>query len=69
MVYNQVGIVAPQDLLYEADLVAGDRILLDVEGELKVRTVASTDKGITLGKEVGLLKLDKWIKLPKKSNN
>lgn len=66
MVYNQVGIVAPQDLLYEADLEPGDRILLDVDGELKTRTVASTDQGITLGKEVGLLKLDKWIKLPKK---
>lgn len=66
MVYAQVGIVAPQDLLYEADLQVGDRILLDIEGELKTRTIASVDKGITLGKEVGLLKLDKWIKLPKK---
>ena len=68
MVYAQVGIVAPQDLLYEADLEAGDRILLDVDGELKTHTVASTEKGITLGKEVGLLKLDKWIKLPKKED-
>lgn len=68
MVYAQVGIVAPQDLLYEADLEAGDRILLDIDGELKTRTVASTEKGITLGKEVGLLKLDKWIKLPKKDS-
>ena len=66
MVYNQVGIVTPQDLLYEADLQVGDTILLDVEGELKRRTIASTDRGITLGHEVGLLKLDKWIKLPKK---
>lgn len=66
MVYAQVGIVAPQDLLYEADLEAGDKILLDIDGELKTRTIASTDKGITLGKEIGLLKLDKWIKLPKK---
>lgn len=69
MVYAQVGIVAPQDLLYEADLQVGDRILLDIEGELKTRTIASVDKGITLGKEVGLLKLDKWIKLPKKETN
>lgn len=68
MVYNQVGIVTPQDLLYEADLEVGDVILIDVDGELKRRTIASTDKGITLGKEVGLLKLDKWIKLPKKEN-
>lgn len=68
MVYAQVGIVAPQDLLFEADLQVGDRILLDVDGELKTRTIASVDKGITLGKEVGLLKLDKWIKLPKKED-
>ena len=66
MVYNQVGIVTPQDLLYDADLKEGDVILLDVDGELKRRTIISTNKGITMGKEVGLLKLDKWIKLPKK---
>lgn len=66
MVYSQVGIVTPQDLLYEADLEVGDVILLDVDGELRRRTIASTDRGIVLGKEVGLLKLDKWIKLPKK---
>lgn len=67
MVYSQVGIVAPQDLLFEADLQVGDRILLDIDGELKTRTIASVDKGITIGKEIGLLKLDKWIKLPKKT--
>ena len=68
MVYAQVGIVAPQDLLFEADLQVGDRILLDIDGELKTRTIASVDKGITIGKEIGLLKLDKWIKLPKKED-
>lgn len=66
MVYSQVGIIAPQDLLYEADLKEGDVILLDIDGELKRRTIISTNRGITMGKEVGLLKLDKWIKLPKK---
>lgn len=66
MVYDQVGIVAPQDLLYEADLQVGDRIMVSVNGELKTQTVSSVDKGIVLGKEIGLLKLDKWIKLPKK---
>lgn len=69
MVYDQVGIVAPQDLLYEADLQVGDRIMISVNGELKTQTVASVDKGIVLGKEIGLLKLDKWIKLPKKEKD
>ena len=66
MVYEQVGLVTPQDLLYEADLQVGDRILISVNGELKTQTVASVEQGIVLGKGVGLLKLDKWIKLPKK---
>ena len=66
MVYDAVGIVAPQDLLYEADLQVGDRVMVSVNGELKTQTVASVDRGIILGKEIGLLKLDKWIKLPKK---
>ena len=69
MVYDAVGIVAPQDLLYEADLQVGDRIMISVGGELKTQTVSSVDKGIVLGKEIGLLKLDKWIKLPKKETN
>ena len=68
MVYEQVGIVAPQDLLYEADLQVGDRIMISVNGELKVQTVASVEHGIVLGKNIGLLKLDKWIKLPKKES-
>ena len=55
-----------EDLLYDADLEVGDKILLMIDGEPKTRTIASVDKGITLGREVGLLKLDKWIKLPNK---
>ena len=66
MVYDQVGIVAPQDLLYEADLQVGDRIMIAVDGELKTQRVSSVERGIVLGKEIGLLKLDKWIKLSKK---
>lgn len=66
MVYDQVGVVAPQDLLYEADLQVGDRIMVAVDGELKQQVVSSVERGIVLGKEIGLLKLDKWIKLPKK---
>ena len=58
MVYDAVGIVAPHDLLYEADLQVGDRIMISVSGELKTQTVSSVDKGIVLGKEIGLLKLD-----------
>ena len=66
MVYDQVGLAAPQDLLYEADLEVGDRILISLDGELKVRKISSVDGGILLGRNMGLLKLDKWIKLPKK---
>lgn len=65
MVYDAVGIVAPQDALYEADLQVGDKIMISVNGELKIQTVASTEREIVLGKEIGLLKLDKWIKLPR----
>ena len=68
MVYDQVGVVAPQDLLYESDLQVGDRIMVAVDGELKTQMVSSVERGIVLGKEIGLLKLDKWIKLPKKEN-
>lgn len=66
MVYDVVGIVPPQDLLYEADLEVGDKIMVVIDGEFRTRTVASVDRGITLGREVGLLKLDRWLKLPKK---
>lgn len=41
--------------------------MVSVEGELKQQVVASVEQGITLGREIGLLKLDKWIKLPKKT--
>lgn len=60
-----IGLVAPQDLLYEADLEVGDKILIDIDGEWKTKQIMGKDKGYTMSKEVGLLKLDKWIKLPK----
>lgn len=68
MVYAQLGYAAPQDLVYEADLQVGDKILILVDGELKTRKVASVDKEIILGREIGLLKTDKWIRLPKKES-
>lgn len=63
-VFETCGLVAPQDLLYEADLKVGDVILLMIDGELKRRTIAKIHQGIEVGKEVGLLKTDKWIKAP-----
>lgn len=66
MVFDIVGWVAPQDLLFESDLKEGDVILLMVDGELKRRTVASTYRGVTVGKDVGLLKTDRYVLAPKK---
>lgn len=65
-VFDQCGIVAPQDLLYEADLNVGDVILLLEDGEFHRRTIAKIDMGIEVGRGVGLLKTDKWILAPKK---
>lgn len=65
-VFDACGLVAPQDLLYETDLKVGDVILLMVDGELKRRTIAKVHQGVEVGKEVGLLKTDKWIKAPLK---
>ena len=62
---ESINLVAPQDLLYEADLKVGDKILICIEGEWKTRQIMGAEKGYTMSKEVGLLKLDKWIKLPK----
>lgn len=64
---ESVGLAAPQDVLYVADLTVGDKIMLAVDGEWKTKTIMQIDKGICIEKEIGLLKLDKWIKLPKKN--
>jgi hypothetical protein len=61
-----IGLVAPQDLLYTADLQVGDKIMIAEDGEWKTKTITSTDEGICINKGIGLLKLDKWIKLPNK---
>lgn len=61
---ESVGLVAPQDLLYNADLKIGDRILIAIDGEWKSKQIMQVEKGICMNREVGLLKLDKWIKIP-----
>lgn len=66
MVFESVGVDAPQDLLYEADLEVGDKIMIFLDGDFRVKKVTEIDKGIMLSGKVGLFKLDKWIKLPKK---
>lgn len=68
LLYESCGFAAPQDKLYKADLVEGDRIKIFIDGELVTRTISSTDRGIRMGKGMSLLKIDKWIKLPKKEN-
>lgn len=66
MVFESVGIVPPQDLVYDNSLQVGDKILIAIDGEWKTRQISSTEFGVCLSREVGLLKLDKWIPLPKK---
>ena len=63
---SSIGLVAPQDLLYKADLEVGDKIMLAIDGEWKTRTIMSTEEGICISKGIGITKFDKWIKLPKK---
>ena len=65
-VYESCGLIAPQDLLFESDLKVGDVILVYFDGKLRRKTVSSVERGVVLGKEVGLLKTDKWILAPKK---
>ena len=66
LLYESCGFAAPQDRLYKADLAEGDRIRIFIDGEFVVRTISSTDRGIRMGKGMCLLKVDKWIKMPKK---
>lgn len=66
MIYAQVDVVAPQDLLYTDELKVGDKILLVMsDGKLSTRTITSTDDGIEYGNGIGLYKLDKWVKIEK----
>lgn len=59
--FDVCGLVAPQDLLYETDLKVGDKIVLLYDGELKNRTISKVEGGVELGRNVGLLKTDKWF--------
>ena len=63
LLFDAVGLVPPQDLLYKSTLKVGDKIWVWYDGEKKRKTVASVDKGIILGREEGLLKMDRWIKI------
>lgn len=62
MVFEAIGVTAPQDLLFDADLKVGDKILIYLDGELKTRTISEVEGGITMGKGYALYKTDKWIK-------
>lgn len=67
MLYDAVGVTAPQDILYGSGLKEGDKIAIMLEGTLKYRKVTSTEGGIFLGKSTGyLLKYDNWFKVQDK---
>lgn len=61
--FDSVGLVAPQDLLFTADLEVGDNILIMLDGVWKKRTIMETENGISISKGIGLTKYDKWIKI------
>ena len=63
LLFDIVGVVAPQDLCYKADLKVGDKIKVFYDGSFHRKTVAKVSKGIILGREEGLLKVDRWIKI------
>lgn len=62
------GIIAPEDLMYTG-LEVGDKILILRDGEWKRDMVTSLEEGVILQKGVGLLKVDKWVKLNKENND
>ena len=66
LLFEVVGLIAPQDLLYETDLKVGDVILLWIadEGKLKRRTIAKVEGGVEVGRGYGLMKTDKWLMAP-----
>jgi hypothetical protein len=61
-----IDLVAPQDMLYEADLKVGDKILLYNDGRWTTKTITSTDEGIEYGRGIGVMKFDKWLKVEPK---
>lgn len=64
--FDVVGIVTPQDLLYTAAVEVGDKIKVWDEDKFKVKTVTSLEDGVVLSGGVGLLKVDKWFKVIEK---
>ena len=63
ILFDNLGLVPPQDLCYKADLKVGDKIKVFYDGKFHRKTVAKVDRGIILGREEGLYKLDRWIKI------
>ena len=63
ILYDIVGLAAPQDFLYRADLKVGDKIQLFYDGDFHRKTVSEVDKGIILGGGFALLKIDRWLKI------
>lgn len=61
-----VDLVAPQDMLYTDELQVGDKILLWEDGRWTTKNITSTEEGIEYGRGIGVMKFDKWIKLPAK---
>lgn len=61
--HASTGLCAPQDVLYEADLKIGDKILIFVDDSWKRKTITELENGICINNGIGLLKYDKWIKL------
>lgn len=57
------GVVPVQDILFTSELSVGDKILLMIGAEWKIKTVQDTSEGIVINKGEGLLKTDRWIKL------
>ena len=64
--FDVVGIVTPQDLLYTAAVEVGDKVKVWDEDKFKVKTVTSLEDGVVLSGGVGLLKVDKWFKVIEK---
>jgi hypothetical protein len=62
------GLVAPQDLLFTDELQVGDKIMLWDEDHWTVKNITSTEEGIEYGRGVGVMKFDKWVKVPAKES-
>lgn len=64
--YDSIGLIAPQDMLFTADLEVGDVILIMIDDQWKKRTIMSTDEGVCISKGIGITKYDKWVKIESK---